>query len=573
MTLAEGAGRLLSPRRRGHREGFAVANLGLSISVLTVLVALPLAFLVYGAVRSGPPGTDASYTLGNFTYLASAEFRALLLRSLGVATGSTVVSIIGGALLAAMTVRVSLYGGRLLQSLVIVPAYITPFIGALAWTLLLSPQVGYVNALLTGVGLPALNIYSYRGIIWVMGLYYAPIAYLYFRPAILALDRGLEESARVMGATAFGAWRRILGPLLLPPLLSSTMVVFVSAIGQFAVPGVLGPPANIELIPTQIARMTTQFPSDPNGAAVLGLTLLAMTVVGLWAGNRVLRRRDYTTVGGRGAGAPKATGRAVRIPASILAWTYVLVSVVLPIGVMVMASFQPFLTTNLARVEFTLDNYAYIFDFPSIARSMRNSLQLSVSAALICAVLSVLVGHLIVRSRPRGRGYVEQLSTSSIAIPHTVFGLAMLWTWVTLQVGIYGTRWILLLTYVALFLPFCVRPVVGAFRQIEGALEDSGRVLGASWGTVMVRIVVPLVAPAVVSGALIVLYDAVRELAASIMLYTVGNEVISVAIWDMYGEGRYVQLFALGTVLIVINLVLIGTATVLTRRFERNLLA
>lgn len=571
MTSNSGAnaGRLLLRRPRGNRA--VRGNLLVTSVILTLLIALPLGFLSFGAFRSGPPGTEAGFTLENFRYLGSSEFFALLSRSLGIATGATLISIVGGAVLAGLAVRVRLYGGRFLQGLIVVPAYITPFIGALAWTLLLSPQIGYLNAVFDAVGIPRVSIYSHFGIVWVMGIYFAPIVYLYFRPAMLNLDRSLEESARVLGASPRVVWRRIVVPLLLPPLLSSTLIVFVSAIGQFAVPGVLGPPARIEVIPTQIVRMTTQFPSDPNGAAVLGLALLALTVGGLWLSNRALNRRDFVTMGARSAPAPRIDRTSVRLVGSSIAWGYVLLTVVVPLAVMVLASFQPFLTTDPNRIEFTLANYEYVFAFPKIARSLSNSVQLAVSAAVICGILSIFIGHLVVRGRIRGRFYVDQLSNSSIAIPHTVFGLAMLWTWVTLQVGIYGTKWILLIAYVALLLPFCVRPVVAAFRQIDVALEESGRVMGASWRVVLFRIVAPLVAPAVISGSLIVLYHAIRELAASVMLYTVGSEVISVMIWELYGEGSYVQLFALGTVLVAINLVLVAIARAMTTRFERHL--
>lgn len=558
----------LTRRRPGGTA--ATVNLGVNATVISVLVTLPLLFLVFGALRSGPPGTAARFTAANFAFLGTAEFADLLLRSVLIAAGATAVAIIAGGVLAALSVRVALIGGRVVEALIVVPAYITPFIGALAWTLLLSPRVGYGNKLLDSLGLPTVNIYSHAGIIWVMGLYFAPIAFLYFRPALQGIDSSLEESARVLGASPAVVARRILAPLLLPALLSSVLVVFVSAIGQFAVPGVLGPPANIEVLTTQIVRMTTQFPSDPNGAAVIGLALLVLTVVALWAGNRILRRRDYTTVDVRGGGIPKSRDTGARIVGSVLAWGYVLIAVLLPLAVMLLASLQPYLTTDLTSVGLTFENYQRVFDFPKFTRSIVNSVQLAIGAAAVCAVLSIFIGHLIVRSRPRGHGYVEQLSTSSIAIPHTVFGVAVLWTWVSLPVGVYGTPWILLLTYVALFLPFCVRPVVAAFHQLDVGLEESARVLGARWLTALRKVVVPLMLPAVISGALIVLYHAVRELAASVMLYTVGNEVIAVAIWELYGEGKYVELFALGAILVGLNITMVIAAQLVFRRFERG---
>src|SRR3546814_1399461 len=137
-----------------------------------------------------------------------------------------------------------------LDALILVPAYLPPFVGAIAWIVLLSPEVGYINLMFRSVGLPTFNIYSYGGIIWVMGLYYAPMAYLYLRPALIGIDKSLEECARVMGATPGVTLRRIVIPLTLPALLSACLIIFVNAIGDFGIPGVLCYRAGIEVITT-----------------------------------------------------------------------------------------------------------------------------------------------------------------------------------------------------------------------------------------------------------------------------------------------------------------------------------
>jgi iron(III) transport system permease protein len=134
-----------------------------------------------------------------------------------------------------------------------VPGYLTPFVGAVAWITLLSPNVGYLNGALRYFGLPTLDIYSYGGIIWVMGLYFAPVAYLFILPALGSVDRSLEESARVMGATPLQVLRKIVVPLIAPALLSSTLVIFVMALGDFGIPGVLGSRDRIEVIPQPLA--------------------------------------------------------------------------------------------------------------------------------------------------------------------------------------------------------------------------------------------------------------------------------------------------------------------------------
>ena len=539
-----------------------------SLAVLVVLVVLPIGMLILGSLRDNPPGLPSALTLANYELLFTGEFVSLLRNSMVVATGSTAVSMVLGTALAAITVRTRLPYASVFENLIIVPAYITPFIGALGWTLLLSPEIGYVNAILARLGLPTVSIYSMWGIIWVMGLYFTPIAYLYMRPSFLRLDRSFEEAGRVIGATVWQTARRVVLPLTLPALLSAILIVFVQAIGQFSVPGILGPRADIEVLPTQIVRMTSQFPTNPNGAAVLGIALAAMTLAGLALNNRILRRKDFTTITSRGATPWRIDIGKWKIATVGLCVLYVLTAVVLPTAVMFLASFQPYLTTDITSVGLTLDNYVYVLTFPDVSQSIINSIVLAVGAAVTTTGLAVLLGYVIVRTKMAGRQAADYLSSSPLAIPHTVFGLAMLWTWVSIPVGIYATRWVLYIAYVALFLPFSVRAATSAFRQIDIALEDAARVNGASWLTTIRRIVAPLLGPALLSGAIIVLYHAVRELAASLLLYSAGSQVMSVAIWSMFGEGRFVQLFALAMINIAVVLLLVIAANRVARRFR-----
>lgn len=560
--------RLAGSVQRGQARGRAVL-LGLSVLILAVLVVLPMWWLVVGSLREDSPGFPSGLTLDNYRFLGSSRFLGLLRTSLVISVGSTMVSLVIGLGLAIVIVRTKIPAASTWDSLVLTPAYITPFIGALGWTLLLSPNIGYLNAVLASIGLPAINIYSIGGIIWVMGLYYAPIAYLYLRPSLLRLDQSLEEGSRVLGANTWTTMRRIVLPLTLPALLSSLLIVFVNAIGQFGIPGVLGVQQGIEVVPTYLIRLVTRFPADPNSAAVMGIALTAMTVFGLWMSNRVLRGRDFTTVGTKGAQPLRVEMGPLRYLAYGFLGAYLILALILPVGVMLLASFQPFLTTNLSRSGFTLANYEYVFSFPALARSIRNSALLAVGAAVAGTTLSVLLSYIVVRTEMVGRSMVDYASTAPVAIPHTVFGLGMLWAWISIPVGVYGSRWILLFAYVALFLPYAMRSTTAAFQQIDVAMEDASRVIGAGWITTVRRIVVPLLRPALVSGAVIILYHSVRELPASLMLHSVGTEVMSVTIWNMYADGRYVQLFALA----IINIAITMAAVFTMNRFGRSLSA
>ena len=540
---------------------------GLAAAILIIVVGLPLGSLVYGSLRDAPPGLSKHFTLEHYKLLDN-QFLRQLWTSFYISVGSTAVAFVIGLALAAIMVRTDVRARRIIENAILMPAYMTPFIGAIAWALIFSPQIGYGNKIFRSIGLPTLNIYSRWGIIGVMGIYFAPIIYLYMRPALSRLDRSVEEAGRVFGATPWKTGRKIVLQLMKPAILSALLIVFVQSLGMFAVPSVLGPRAGVTVLPTQIVNLATSDSPDPNGAAVYGVLLTAITLTLLLWNRRAIANRDFTTFSGRGAQPwRKGIGRW-SIATTVFCWLYVLLAVVLPLIVIIIVSMQPFVTTNPFKTGFTLQNYHMLFHSAVLSRSIKNSVELAIGTALTTGVMSILIGYILVRTRLRGRGAVDYVANSTLGIPETVFGLAVLWAWVTIPIGVYGTMWILYIAYVAIFLPYSLQITVGAYRQFDNSLEDAARIFGASWLTATRKILVPLLAPALVSGIIIVMYHAVRELSASILLYNSGTEVMSVSIYGLYIQGSYDELCALALVNVVVVLILVVLANTIARRFR-----
>lgn len=571
---------LQAPRRRANRpvklkgaispQATSQRIIGLIATVaLILLVAVPLLFVLAAAFRVDPPGFPSDYTTANFKELLNSEALILLRNSFIIGIGTTILGLAIGGTLAVVLLRSNVIGGKRLDGLVMVPAYMSPFMGAIAWMIMFAPDIGYGSAVLKKLGLPVFDIYSFKGIILVMGIYYAPIAYLYIRSMLSNIDPALEESARVLGASPRATLRRILLPLTLPAILSAMLLVLVAALGQFGVPGVLGLREGIDVIPTKIVQYATNYPSEPTKAAALGVELAVFAIVVMWVNNMVLNRRDYASIATRGGRSKqKNTTRAI-VP-TVLAWIYVFFAAILPIFALVLTSLMPYMTTNIGSVSFSLDNYGYVLtEFPSAVRAIKNSLMLAAAAGIIATVLALVLSHMRYRTQSRFRKPLDYLSSISVAIPHSVIGLAFLWAWlmipniVPMPFPIYGTKWILLMLYVAMFIPYASRATNSAILQVDKSFEEAGRVLGASWLMMIRRISLPLVRPGLLTAVIIVFYHAVRELPASMLVVSPGNEVLATAIWSMYTEGQWVQLFAL----VNINLMLVFAAVWVMRRF------
>jgi iron(III) transport system permease protein len=216
----------------------------------------------------------------------------------------------------------------------------------------------------------------------------------------------------------------------------------------------------------------------------------------------------------------------------------------------------------------TLDNYTRLWEFPLIQRAMWNSFVLGVSSSTITMLLTAIVAWIIVRTSSRGKGVLDFLAFSPIAVPGLVMGIAILWLYLVAPVPVYGTLWILLIAYVTKYLPFGMRACSSSMLQIKKELEEASEVSGATWPRTFSRVILPLLAPGFVAGWIFVVTHSFRELATSIMLYRSGTEVISVVLFELWETGQYPQLSALGMILVGILIVISLMARAIGGKFS-----
>jgi len=544
-----------------------------SVAVLVFcagLVGYPLVYLVAESLNvSGedvfPP---AEMGLGNYTDLIDDWH--VLANTAFVACLATVMALVIGFLAAWSLTRTRLPGRPQLERLMQLPYYMTPLVGALAWSILAAPRTGFVNQLWHGLGGPGdiVNAYSPFGIAWVMALFEGTVAFVMISAAMKSMDPALEESARVMGA---GKWRTMLTvtlPLVMPGVLGAAIFVFAEMLGSFAAAFVLGLPARYVVITTAMWQAVQSFPPDYPRASALGLALFAVMFATLSLYRLVVRRGNFATITGK-AFRPRAmaVGR--------LAWVlfgaclaYVVVAVVLPLGTLLLTSFQHFATVIMSQSEFTLANYRAALGFGAVRAALTNSLILGVGVATVGVVVMALLVWIIYRSRAPGHAAVEYVVMFPQAVPRMVFGLALLWAWINIPIPIYGTLWLLALAYFTVLLPLGVRTLAGVVLQIDKSLEECARVCGASWFYQLRTVTMPLLRPGIVAAWLLVFIASVRELGVSIFLVGPKAKVIApsiVSAWLSSSSELSAALAMIQTVAIFIAVIVLFRAT---RRFS-----
>jgi iron(III) transport system permease protein len=537
--------------------------LGVAALALLVLVVLPLASLAWGSVTAG-----GRLTLEHFRQaLGSRLYVQALWNSLVLGAWTAALSVAIGLPLAWAASRTDVPGKRFIH-LTATVAYVTPpFLTAIAFVYLFSPNAGLVNRFVRDVlGWPALtfNVFSMPGLVLVTVPHAFPFVYLLATSALASVDASLEESAQILGSGRWHTARAITTPLVAPAVFSGALLAFVNAIALFGSQAIVGLPGRVFTLPTRIYALF-DYPPQYGLASALSLVFVAITVAALALQRRYLARRSYVTLGGK-ATRPRliALGPA-RFGLLAFCGLVFLVAVAAP--------YLTLLAVSLSRswgLDFwqnlTLRHYRFIlFEYDVTRRAIANSLLLAATAATVTVGLGTLIGWLDLRTELPGRRWLDYASLVPLGLPGIVVAVALLQFWLRVPVPLYGTLAILGLAYTGRYIPLAVRAASAAFRQVDPSLEETARITGAGWGRTLRSITVPLTRPGLFAGWLLVFVPAIQELSASILLFSSESITLAVAVYNLYETGYLEPVAALAVVSMVIITAAIGLATRLGR--------
>lgn len=497
-----------------------------------LMVAYPVFFLVVESLNTGEAGVFPPESYGFTNFVDMIEDGRVLWNTAYVALLSTVMAVLFGLVLAWILTRTAIPGRARLERLMELPYYMTPLVGALAWGVLASPKTGFINQLgrLFGYDDDLVDIYSPFGIAWVMALFEGTVAFVMISAAMKSMDPSMEESARVLGAGKMRVALTITLPMILPGIVSATIFVFAEMLSAFAAAFVLGIPARFVVVTTAIWQATSAYPPEYGRAAAMGLSLFLVLALAIGLARLVLAKGSYATITGKAfRPRPLRLGRRGWYLAA-LCWAYLTVAVILPMGSLLLTSFQRFATVIFSDMQFTTQNYVTAMEIGTIGSALTNSLFLGFIVATIGSLLVGVLVWVIYRSRAPGRGLVEYVVMFPQAVPRIVFGLGLLWAWLVIPIPIYGTLWLLGIAYLTVLLPLGLRTLAGVVLQIDKSLEECARVCGASWSQQMRTVTLPLLRPGIVAAWLLIFISSVRELGASIFLMSANSKVIAPAI-------------------------------------------
>ncbi|MCC7486916.1 MAG: iron ABC transporter permease [Burkholderiales bacterium] len=517
-------------------------NLVTSVVALAVAAAvfLPLFALVVSSFRvQDELGFSATWGFGNYReILDHPRLRGAFFNTLAIATGATVLSTVLGVSLAWLNARTNCPWREKLEPFNLIPYFLSPFVGAIAWHNLASGKVGLLNELWrwmtgsTGAIVDADNIW---GVIWVTAIFHAPLVYLFVVGSLRRMDPALEDTARTTGA---GLWRTALTvtlPLVMPAILSGMIICFVTSAGEFGVPFKLGAPYGYPTYTTEIFTYAVGDAANYQMGAAMSMVLGAITALLIYVQRRIIMPREFTTVTGKGFRPNVIDIGGWRWVALGYNLAYLFVAVVLPLAVLFVVSLHRVWQGRIIPDQMSFWNYRKILFFwwpehiDAATNGIGNSLILAFAGATVAMVLAIVMSIMIHRRRGPGSGLLDYLCVIPIGFPGIVLAMGVLIAYI--RTPIYATLWILLLGYVTRFFPYGQRNVSSVLLAVSEELDQSSRMAGASWLTTLRRITLPLLKPGIFAGWVLLFIIFLRELPISIILYSAGTETLSVGIY------------------------------------------
>ncbi|MDF3414590.1 iron ABC transporter permease [Sulfitobacter sp. M57] len=543
-------------------------------AILVVAICLTLAPVLRLFVEGFADQGAIGLTLASEVLSQPATLTALK-HSLVTAGLGTVVSLVLGAAFAFLVALTDLRAKGALVFCLMIPMMIPPQITALSWTQIMGPS----SVLLKTLGIaPPLGtpqpLYSAEGIILLLGIQHMSIIFLTLRAGLRSIPQDVVEAARISGARGLRTWWQVVMPLTLPSLAAGIAITFVTALGNFGIPAMLGIPAGYVTLPTlvyqKLAGLGTSVLAE---VSVLAMLIGVVAVVGILVQRFFQTRQKVFLVGATSRPLAIPLG-AVRLPVEILLWAVVCVILVLPMFGLLATSLVPAYGVPLRVDTVTLTSWwEVLFRQPVTTRAFANSFGLAFGAAFVLVVLCLPLAWLMERNPTRLSRVFDSLLDLPYALPGVVLSIAMILLLINLpftEATLYGTIWIIFLAYLARFFAVMFRPVQASLKQLDPAMGEAAQSVGASLFQRLRDVIVPLSAPAAAAGGILVFLTAFNELTVSALLWSSGTETLGVVIFNLDDSGETAMASALAMTIVLVVMVLMIAVQLLSRRFPKG---
>lgn len=547
------------------------------IGVLFVVIffVLPIFRLVFLSFSS-----EGGFTFENYTsVLQDRSTWKTIENTLYVVVGSSIIAIILGIMAAWVVAYTNIRQKKLIQLFIFLPFIIPSYISTLAWTQFMSKSGFFANllSLLPG-SLEPLNMYSLQGIIIVMGLSHYPLVYLLTVGVLRKIPRDLEYAARVSGSSKWQSFKNITLPLALPGIASGGFLAFIASLDNFGIPAFLGIPGNIRVLSTYIYEQIVGLgPNSFERAATLSVILGIIALTGTFIQWLLLKKSKNNETAVEDKEPRFLFSKRKRLTIELLLWSFLLLTTMVPLISMLSASLIKAYGLPFAPENISLKNYQFVLlENQKAITSLKNSANLAIITTIFCLVAGTGIAYIRTKKPSILSKGLEMIIGIPYALPGTVLALAMIFAWMEpipgWNPGIYGTIMILFIAYVTRFLILQVRGSITAFMQVDPSIEEAARVSGSNGFYKWKQILLPLIIPGVISGALLVFLTALTELTVSSLLWSSGTETIGLVIFNFEQAGYSTYSTAFSCIVVLFILLAFLILSILQKLWDRRVL-
>jgi len=525
-------------------------------------------------VKGAKVGDFTLYHWGKVLFSPASRkiFYEPFINTMIVAAGTCLIAILTGGLVAWLITRTNIRYKGLISNLFIFPYIMPSWTLAMAWlNFFKNSRVGGAPGIFTALtGIETANWFAYGPfpIIVVLGIHYAPFAYILIGGILRNMDANLEEAALILKASRGKIMRKITIPIVLPAMLSTFLLVFSSAMSAFAVPAFLGTSVRYQVLTTQMFRTLNGL--NPGYGYIMSLIMIAIGILILGINQKIIgTRKSFTTITGKSSNISLINLRGFRTVLSVLLLLFIGLVCIVPLFSFALESFI------MAPGDYSFDNFTTLFwtgagdpavangepgilRNPSLYKGLWNSIRLSVLVAFIAGSTGILAGYAIVKKKNSTlSALVNNLAFFPYLMPSMAFGAIYLSMFAVRRGFIpplYGTFTLLVLVGAVKYLPFASRASVGAMHQLSNEIEEAGIIQGIGWGKRMLRIIIPIQKSSFLSGYLLPFISCMRELSLFILLVTPGSRILTTMLFQYNEKGwnQYANAINLLIVLFVV---------------------
>lgn len=559
-TEKEGKKNTLLPKK-GEGIALKTVMIGISVLFLVYFILVPMVNLIIRSVF-----VDGSLDFSNYTkvYSESVNWNALI-NTVKFASLTMVLSLAITFPLAWLVGRTDLPFKKFFRTLFVTTYMIPPYVGAIAWTQLLNPKVGYLNKILMSLfnlESAPFNIYTGGGLIWVLTLFYSPFAFITISRALEKMDPTLEEASRISGASPLKTLFKVTIPLMLPSILAGGLLVFIAAGSCYGIPAIVGMPGGIEVITTRIVSYVYM----GTGKGVQEATALAVSL--MLIGNLVLvstgfiqNKRDYVTISGKSTHPNTVEMGKWKWPAFVITSLYGIIAVFIPLFSILVTSLIKSLSKPITFANLSFSNWINVITRSQFLEPIKNSLITATITATVGILLSLMVSYLVVKTKVKYKGVPDYLVTIGGATPSVVIALALIVGFSgQLGLNLYSSLTILIVAYLVKYLTMGVRTISASIAQVHISLEEAALNSGANFYQAFKDIMMPLIRPSIIAGWFLIFMPSFYELTMSILLYGSRTKTIGVLLYELetYADPQSASVLAV----LILSVVLVGNLLV-----------